>query len=132
MLGERVQERDGGWSREEAERLVAECRASGKRMKEFAGERDLDFNALRGWAAQLRRNANPRRHPEPSRPAAFVELDVVRDDPETLCVAEIVLANGMRLVLRDEVGVKDLRTWSTLSARSDVEPPSVGENLRSG
>jgi hypothetical protein len=65
--------------------LVDEWRASGKPMKEFAGERELSANCLSYWSSTLQRE--PRRAPAP------------RLLPVRVSASSEVVAPGLELVV---------------------------------
>jgi len=99
----------GTWSRQQAQRHLDAWRASGKKMKDFASDEGLEFSVLRGWAAQLSKAGRAPSGRSQKPVAAFVAVDVRRDTQASVCVSEVVLQNGLRLVLRDHVDIGAVR-----------------------
>ena len=90
-------------SREEADRLAAECEASGLGQREFSDQRGVPLKTLARYVAQYRRE----RAGENQIPRwVAVEVAAKRGDPAEL---SLVLAGGRRIEVRPGFHAETLR-----------------------
>lgn len=98
------------WTREEAIAEIGRYRSSGLSMKDYAAQTGVNMNILRGWAAQLRGSkVRPAAKAAQHTQRAFVQVEVDGGLSAPPAVSEILLSNGVRLVLPTGLKMQELR-----------------------